>query len=200
MMYGSHKQHLWEYPGGFYLIHLKKDLVVRTAAATMGLARDLQNIVTEVDSSQAVYGTQTMGEALGEMLAPERFWMQLYGIFAALAVILAAVGIYGVMSYSVTQRTHEIGVRMAVGAPKKEVLKLVVKKGLKLTLIGTAIGIVGGFALSRFVASYLFEVEPTDPLTFFVVSILLALVATVACGLPARRAARVDPLVALRYE
>jgi putative ABC transport system permease protein len=141
-----------------------------------------------------------MNQALAEMLAPERFWMQLYGIFAALAVILAAVGIYGVMSYTVSQRTHEIGVRMAIGAQRGDVLKLVIKQGLKLTIIGAAIGVGGGFGLTRLISRYLYGVTATDPLTYILVSVFLAGVAVIACSIPARRAAKVDPAVALRYE
>jgi putative ABC transport system permease protein len=200
LMYGSHEQHIWEYPGGRYQAHLRKDFVVRTATNPMSLARNIQRIVAEVDPGQTVYNIRTMEQALSEMLAPERFWMQLYGIFAAFAVILAAVGIYGVMSYSVTQRTHEFGVRMAVGAHKADVMKLVIKQGLKLTVIGLAIGIGAGIGLTRLISSYLYGVTATDPLTFLAVTVLLTGVTVAACGVPARRAVKVDPLVALRYE
>ncbi|HUV13734.1 MAG TPA: ABC transporter permease, partial [Acidobacteriota bacterium] len=200
LMYGSHQQRILEYPGILVAGHVRKDFVIRTATHPMSLAQDVHRIIAEVDPEQAVLDTKTIEEALAEMLAPERFWMQLYGIFAALAVILAAVGIYGVMSYSVTRRTHEIGVRMAIGAQKGDVLKLVIQQGLKLTVIGSAIGIAAGFGLTRLISSYLYGVTAADPLTYVVVSVFLAGVAVAACSIPARRAAKVDPAVALRYE
>jgi ABC-type antimicrobial peptide transport system permease subunit len=126
--------------------------------------------------------------------------MLLLGLFAALALILAAVGIYSAMAYSVSQRTHEIGIRTALGAQRWDVLRLVMKDGAKIALIGIASGIAGALALTRLMTSLLFEVKPTDPATFAGVAILLALVALAACYIPARRAMRVDPMVALRYE
>ena len=200
LMYGSHQQHVWEYPGGQYASHLQKDFVIRTAANPMSLARELQRIVAEVDPDQTIYSTRTMENALSEMLAPERFWMRLYGIFAAIALILAAAGIYGVMSYSVNQRTHEIGVRMAVGAQRRDVMKLVIWQGLKLTVVGLAIGIGASFWLTKFIAGFLYGVSPGDPLTLVVVSMVLVVLAIAACYVPARRATTIDPMVALRYE
>jgi ABC-type antimicrobial peptide transport system permease subunit len=126
--------------------------------------------------------------------------MLLLVLFSVLALILAAVGIYGLMAYSVSQRTHEIGVRLAIGAQRRDVLRLVLRDGARLTFLGIALGIIAALALTRLMATLLFEVTPTDPATFAAVAILLAVVALAACYIPARRATRVDPMVALRYD
>jgi putative ABC transport system permease protein len=141
-----------------------------------------------------------MEDLMAVSLAQQRFNMLLLALFAALALILAGVGIYGLMAYSVSQRTHEIGVRLAIGAQRRDVLRLVLRDGAKLTLLGIAIGIIAALALTRLMASLLFEVTPTDPTTFAAVAILLAIAAFAACYIPARRATRVDPMVALRYD
>jgi putative ABC transport system permease protein len=141
-----------------------------------------------------------MEQLLSGSLSLRRFSGLLLGLFAALALILSIVGIYGVISYSVSQRTHELGLRMALGAQQSDVLRLVVMQGLKLTLTGLALGLAATFVVSRFLASLLFGVSPTDLPTFVTVSIVLATVALLACYIPARRATKVDPMIALRYE
>jgi putative ABC transport system permease protein len=143
---------------------------------------------------------QSMEQTLAVSIAFNRFLMILMSVFAAIALVLAAIGIYGVLAYWVRQRTHEIGIRMALGAQKSEVLAMVIGNGLKLAIVGIAAGIAGALALTWLLSSRLFGVKPDDPGTFLLVSIVLLVVALLACYIPARRATRVDPMVALRYE
>jgi putative ABC transport system permease protein len=175
-------------------------LVVRSHADPSALTNMVKDKIWSVDNQIPVTRVQTMTEARAASVAGQRFNMLLLGLFASVALLLAAVGIYGVISYSVTQRTHEIGIRMALGAQTKDVLKMVLGRGLLLALIGVAIGIAGAFALTRVMASLLFGVSATDPATFASVALLLVFVALLASYVPARRAMRVDPMVALRYE
>ena len=141
-----------------------------------------------------------MEQAVADATAQPLFYLLLLGTFAAVALILAAVGIYGVVSYSVSRRTHEIGIRIALGAKRSDVLKLVTGQGMILALVGTAVGAAGALPLARLISSLLYGVRPTDPVTFIVVAGVLAAVALLACYIPARRAAKVDPIVALRNE
>jgi putative ABC transport system permease protein len=175
-------------------------IVARATGEPASLAGTLREQVRAVDPDQPVFAVKTVDELLGDMVSQRRLTMLLFGVFAGLALLLAAVGIYGVMSYAVTQRTHEIGVRMALGAQVSDVLRMVVGKGMALALGGIAAGLAAAFALSRVMSSLLYGVSATDPLTFGGVALLLALVALVACYLPARRATRVEATIALRYE
>jgi putative ABC transport system permease protein len=175
-------------------------LTVRTSSEPLQLAPALRQAVMELDRDQPVSRMASMEQTLSDSVAPKRFSTLLLGIFAAVALMLAGVGIYGVISYSVTRRTHEIGVRMALGAGSAEVLRMVVGQGVLLALVGVAVGLASAFALTRVIASLLYGVKATDPVVFLGVSLLLTAAATLACYIPARRATKVDPMVALRYE
>ena len=175
-------------------------LVVRTVSSPLSVVSSVKNQIQTIDKNLPIDNATTMEQLLAESSSGRKFNMLLLTLFAVLAVILAVVGIYGVMSYSVTQRTHEIGIRMAVGAQPLDVLRIVIGRGMLWALIGVAFGLVGAFALTRLMTSMLFGVEATDPLTFISLSVLLIGVGLLACYLPARRATKVDPLVAFRYE
>ena len=170
------------------------------ATDTANLAGLIRHAVTRLDKDLPVYEIQTMEQRLSESVAQPRFRTLLLVVFASLALLMAIVGIYGVISYSVAQRTHEIGLRIALGAQRSDVLAMVIKQGLTLTLIGLVIGAVGALGASRVLETFLYEVRPTDPATYIGISLLLLVVGLLACFIPARRAAKVDPMVALRYE
>jgi len=175
-------------------------LAVRTAAEPESLVSAVRGEIAAIDPDQPIYRVATLEQTLSDSVAPRRFNMLLLGIFAFIALTLATVGIYGVMAFSVTQRTHEIGIRMALGAERRDVLGLIVREALRLMLAGSLLGVGGAWALTRSLTSFLYDVRPTDPLTFLVVPAGLVAVAIVASYIPARRAAKVDPMVALRYE
>ena len=175
-------------------------LVIRTAGDPATLAATLRREVQALDKDQPVYNVRTMDDVVANSLGTRRVSMQLFAVFACAALLLAALGIYGVMAYSVTQRTQEIGIRMALGAQKSDVLRLVVRQGMTLTLIGVVAGLAGAFALTRVITNLLFGVGASDPATFVGISLLLVAVAFIACYLPARRAARVNVIEALRAE
>jgi len=192
-------------PMQIYLPHSQfptsfNSIVVRTQNEPSALIGAIRREIQAVDKDQAVFNVTTLEQLIGDSILIRRFFMLLLLVFAALALILAAVGIYGVMSYVASQRTYEIGIRMALGAQPNDVLKLIMGNGMALTLIGIVTGLAGAFALTRLMAGLLFGVSATDAITFLSVSVGLMLVALLACYIPARRATKVDPLVALRYE
>jgi putative ABC transport system permease protein len=176
------------------------NLIVHTTQEPLVLARAVRGEVSALDRTLPVSRVKTLQQMIDERSSSKRVLTWTLGVFALAALLLAAVGIYAVMSYAVTQRTYEIGVRMALGARERDVLRLIVAQGLKLTLIGVIVGLAGALALTRALTFFLFGVTATDPLTFVAVALLLAGVALVACWIPARRAAKVDPLIALRCD
>jgi putative ABC transport system permease protein len=176
------------------------DMLVKTTVEPTSLTGAIKKEIQTIDKDQPIAQVQTLADRLDTSVAPQRFTLVLLLGFALIALLLASAGIYGVMSYAVTQRTHEIGIRMALGARAIDVLRLVLANGMRLAIVGVAIGLAGAFALTRLMRSLLFGVTPTDAVTFLAVSIVLIGVALLACYIPARRSTKVDPLVALRYE
>jgi len=187
----------WPHPE---LVYPGMTIVLRTKGDATAVAPAAREVIRGLDPQQPIGEISTMESLLSTSVARSRFSASLLAVFSVVALVMAAVGIYGVMSYSVLQRTHEIGVRMALGAQRFDVLKLVVAKGVVLALIGVAVGLIAAFAVTRLLSTLLFEVTTTDAATFAGVSVGLFLVTLLACYLPARRATRVDPLKALRYE
>jgi putative ABC transport system permease protein len=175
-------------------------VMIRSSVDPLTLVPAVQDAIQKIDKDQPIFRVRTVAQDLKNTLSQRRFMVLLLSIFAGAALALAAIGLSGVIAYSVSQRTHEIGIRMALGARASDVLRLIIGQGLKLILIGAALGLGGAFALTRLLTDFLFDVKPTDPITFLVVPILLAAVALLASYLPARRATKVDPMVALRHD
>jgi len=175
-------------------------LVVRTAGAPLAMAESVRKAILEVDPNQPVAKVRTMEEVIATSLAPRRFILTVLGGFAAAALLLAAIGLYGVIAYYVSLRTREIGIRMALGATRGHAISVVLRQGMRLVDIGVLLGIAGSIGLTRVLVNMLYGIEATDPLTFSTVSLLLAGIGLLACWLPARRAAKINPMEALRYE
>ena len=173
---------------------------LRTSVDPGVLGESIRREVLAVDSTVPAFGIRTMDDVIGGSLAGRRFALEIMGAFAGVAFLLAAIGIYGVMAYTVSQRTSEIGLRMTLGAQRSDILRLVLAQGVLMIAIGVGAGLLGSAALTRFLATLLFEIAPTDPIIFSALATLLAGVAVLACLAPALRATRVDPLVALRHE
>jgi predicted permease len=175
-------------------------VVLRTQGDPTAVMTPVRRAVAEIDPREVIYNVQTLNEVISDSFSARRLSMILLGVFAALALVLACAGIYGVISYLVGQRTHEIGVRIALGAQRSDVLRLMLGQGARMALLGVCVGVAASLGLTRLMSRLLFGVSATDPLTFAGVGVTLALVALAACYIPARRALRVDPLVALRHE
>ena len=175
-------------------------VIVRAGGSSAGLVDSIRHVSAQMSNQQVIFGTQTMDSVISDSVASQRFSMILLAVFAGLALTLAGVGIYGVISYVVGQRVHEIGIRMALGAQPQDILRLILSSGGKLAGLGVVVGLAAALVLTRFMAALLYGVGTTDPLTFVGVALLLSVVALTACYVPARRATRVDPMSALRYE
>jgi putative ABC transport system permease protein len=175
-------------------------VLVRTTGDPWSTIPGFRRVLAEIDPTQPMFDVTTLEQALAESIIPRRFNLILLETFAATAVMLAMIGIYGVIAYVVTLRTHEIGVRMALGAAPRTVVRMVLRQGFGMIFAGLVTGIVAAGALTRFMSSLLYDVEPTDPATFTLVAVTLAFVALAACAAPALTAARLDPLVSLRHE
>jgi len=199
-MYVPHAQMPLHYRGPYQWTRVVMSFVVRPTGGLKSVIPSLRRVVTEMDPNQPPGEFRSMEQVLGEEVQESRYYTLLLGIFAGVATVLAMVGIYGVMAYSLAQRTREIGIRMAMGARRSDVLKLVLRHSLLLIGLGLLAALSGSLSLTRFIESQLWGITPTDPATCVIVSLLLVLVALIATFIPARRASRVDPMVALRYE
>jgi ABC-type antimicrobial peptide transport system permease subunit len=173
---------------------------MRSQQPPLALIEPIRQAIEQMNSEQVLYEVRAYDEVVASSIAAQRFSMVLLGTFAALALLLSSIGIYGVISYLVSQRTREFGIRIALGAQRRDILRMVLGHGANMALIGVALGLLGALGLTRLMSGLLFGISATDPITFLVVACLLTLVALAACYIPARRATRVDPIVALRYE
>jgi len=192
---------VWQVPDRFWpLLANGSGYVARTASGASDVAHSVRQAAEKVESTAVLYDLRPMEEVVSRSISKQRLTMFLLTAFSALALVLSSVGIYGVISYLTGQRTHEIGVRVALGASSSDVLRMVLGEGMRITLIGVAIGLAAAFGLTRLITTIIYGVGATDPITFAAVAILLSAIALFACYIPARRAMRVDPMIALRYE
>jgi putative ABC transport system permease protein len=175
-------------------------LVIRTSGEPTAQVSAVRSTLGSIDPNLAVYDVRSFDEILASSLGSRRFTMFLLAVFAGVALLLACVGLFGVMAYLVSQRTHEIGVRLALGARPGDVFRLVIGRGMALASVGSVLGLGGAWAIGRFLETMLYQVRPTDPITLASAPVVLLVVALLACYVPARRAMKVDPMVALRYE
>jgi ABC-type antimicrobial peptide transport system permease subunit len=175
-------------------------VLIRAKRQPLALVETIRHAIEQMNSEQVMYEVRAYDEIVASSIAAQRFSMVLLGTFASLALLLSSIGIYGVISYLVGQRTREIGIRIALGAQRADILRMVLGRGASMALVGVALGLVGALGLTRLMSGLLFGVSATDPLTFLAVAWLLTFVALTACYIPARRATRVDPIIALRYE
>jgi putative ABC transport system permease protein len=187
----------WPHPE---LVYSRMTILARTSGDPMAIVSAARNELRQMDPNEPMASVATVEELLADSFSRSRFTMIVLGVFAATALLLAAVGIYGVVAYTVAQRTNEIGIRVAMGAQRRDVLRLVLGQGSRLIFLGVALGVAAGLLMTRLMTGLLYGISATDPLTFAGVALLLTAIALLACYVPARRAMRVDPLVALRYE
>jgi putative ABC transport system permease protein len=199
-VYVSYLQQTRRFMGAGYGVRAGMYFILRTAGKPMAISESVRKAVAELDPNRPVANMRTVEQYLDQQVQYIHLYVLLLGIFGAIAAVLAAIGIYGVMAYSVAERTKEIGIRMALGASAYDIFRLMVSRALILLAVGLTLGLAGSFALTRYLASALYEVKATDPSTFAAVSLLLAVVAVAACLIPTRRAVSVNPTVALRYE
>ncbi len=200
VVYAPYSQQTREIVGNWQTVRFHPNLVVRSGTNLEGLTRQIREVIASIDSDQPVYDSTSMDELVRRSGSWPRFLLFILGFLAFLALVLAASGIYGLMSYSVTDRRQEIGIRMALGAGRSRIVWLITSHGLRLTGIGVAVGSVGAFAASKALQRFLFGITPSDPLTYASVGLLLLVVALAGCYLPARKAAGLDPATTLRAE
>jgi putative ABC transport system permease protein len=201
IFYIPYRQNITDYENnGQMSVHAMQSFVVRASGNPMSLVPLVRRAFAEVDPAIVVADIMPMKDRLEVLAGPQKFWMRLLGIFAGLGLFLAAIGVYGVISYSVEQRTHEFGIRTTLGAGEIDILRLVLREGLVVIAFGLPIGIAGAYGVTRFIANQLYGVSAMDPLTIAAVAAVLTMVAFLACYIPGRRATKLDPLIALRIE
>jgi putative ABC transport system permease protein len=207
IMYVPYQQSLKEYAGfGPFFVHAQRGFVLRTSGSPEKLASEVRRAFSDVDPNVALTSIMPMrqrlttGAGISRGALEQQYWMRLLGIFATLGIFLAAIGVYGVIAYAVEQRSHEFGIRATFGASNSDILRLVLREGIIVTIVGLAIGVAGAFGLTRFISGQLFGVKPMDPITIASAAVVLIVIALFACYIPARRATKLDPVTVLRAE